>query len=329
MERKVVRYGIMGAASIVPRIIAGIHESPNSQVVAIAARNLEKAQKVANQFEIPVAYGSYEELCADQNIDVIYIPLWNAGHYAGAKLALQHHKNVLLEKPFTLTYAQAKDLFELARKQQCFLMEGQKAAFLPITDQVCRQLLEQHAIGKICGITIQEAHPGIEKIPWFHDVTVGGGAFYGSASYGLEYLQLVLQTDIVAYQGQISHTALQADDQAQLNLKLKSGQLASVFMTTLSQQLSSQITFWGTKGSLTVPNYWKTDAYELTVNHVTQKFKQTQKSEFVYEFNHVSEQILNKQQASSVMTPAITLKTMKIIEGLYRQWFPTQMKKIR
>lgn len=329
MNQKVVRYGIMGAASIVPRIVAGIHESPNSEVVAIAARSLEKAKQAADQFNIPQAYGSYVELCEDDNVDVIYVPLWNAGHYSGAKLALQHHKNVLLEKPFTLTYVQAKELFALAKKQGCFLMEGQKAAFLPITLQVRDQLLNKQAIGKICAITVQESHPGIEKIPWFHDVTVGGGAFYGSASYSLEYLQLVLQTEITDYQGQVSRVGVQADDQTQLNLKLGSGQLASIFMTTLSEQVPSQMTFWGTEGSLMVPNYWKTDSYELKVGKKIQQITHPQNSEFVYEFNHVSEQILQGEQSSDVMCPTVTLATMKIIDRLYHQWYPDQMKKIR
>lgn len=321
-----IRYGIMGAASIVPRIIAGIKESPNSRVVAIAARHLGKAQAMATKFEIPTAYGSYEQLCEDEHVDVVYIPLWNAGHYPGAKLALQHHKNVLLEKPFTLTYQQAKELFTLARENDCLLMEGQKAAFLPITTQVRHQLLEKKAIGEVCGVTDQEAHPGIEKIPWFHDVKVGGGAFYGSAAYILEYLQLVLQTDITAFQGQITHQGAQADDQTQLNLQLASGPLASVFMTTLTASLPSQITFWGTQGSLTVPNYWKTDTYQITTSQGTNVFTQPQKSEFVYEFNHVSELVLRKETTSPVMTSALTLKTMKIIETLYQDWYPEQLK---
>lgn len=76
MNQKVVRYGIMGAASIVPRIVAGIHESPNSEVVAIAARSLAKAKQAADQFNIPQSYGSYVELCEDDNVDVIYVPLF-------------------------------------------------------------------------------------------------------------------------------------------------------------------------------------------------------------------------------------------------------------
>lgn len=322
MAEKLVRYGIMGAASIVPRIIAGIQESRNSEVVAIAARKLDKAAAVASQFKISKAYGSYQELCEDPDIDVIYIPLWNAGHYSGAKLALNNHKNVLLEKPFTLTLAQAQDLFELAKKQHCFLMEAQKAAFLPITNQVRAQLLYKQTIGQIQGVTIQESHPGIDKIPWFHDVSVGGGAFYGSASYSLEYLQLVLKTDITDYQGQISKVGSQADDQAQVHVQLASGILANVYVTTTTDEVPSQITFWGTEGSLTVPNYWKTDRYELTIGNKTQTFKHTQASEFVYEFDHVSEQVLRGKQTSSVMTPEITLQTTKIIEDLYRGWYP-------
>ncbi|WP_412988532.1 Gfo/Idh/MocA family protein [Pediococcus siamensis] len=328
MRNPIIRYGIMGAAKIVPRAVAGMRESPHSEVVAIAARSQQKAQKMADHLHIQRAYGSYEQLCQDPTVDVVYIPLWNAGHFNGARLALQHHKNVLLEKPFTLTYAQAKTLFELAKQQHCFLMEAQKAAFLPVTSAVQKQLLTNRAIGDICGVSIQESHPGIEQIPWFHDVTVGGGAFYGSASYALEYLQLVLKTSIIDVQGQISRVAQQADDQAQVNLTLANGVLANVFMTTKSTAVPSKLTFWGTTGELMVPNYWKTDTYFLTVNNKTQKVQIPQQSEFVHEFNHVSTQISAKQEASSVMSPQLTLATMKIIDQLYRNWYPQQFKNI-
>ena len=78
-----------------------------------------------------------------------------------------------------------------------------------------------------------------------------------------------------------------------------------------------------------VPNYWKTDSYELKVGKKIQQITHPQNSEFVYEFNHVSEQILQGEQSSDVMCPTVTLATMKIIDRLYHQWYPDQMKKIR
>ncbi|KRM24717.1 Gfo Idh MocA family oxidoreductase [Ligilactobacillus acidipiscis DSM 15836] len=86
----------MGAAQIAPRFIAGLREAGAAQVLAIGTRNLSRTQKFAHANQIPRAYGSYAELVADPDLDVIYIPLYNGGHYAGAKLAINHGKSVLL-----------------------------------------------------------------------------------------------------------------------------------------------------------------------------------------------------------------------------------------
>ncbi len=131
-----IRYGIMSTAQIVPRFVAGLRESAQAEVRGIASRRLENAQKMAKELAIPVAYGSYEELCKDETIDIIYIPTYNQGHYSAAKLALSQGKPVLLEKPFTLNTAEAEELFAIAQEQGVFLMEAQKSVFLPITQKV-------------------------------------------------------------------------------------------------------------------------------------------------------------------------------------------------
>lgn len=130
-----IRYGIMSTAQIVPRFVAGLRESAQAEVRGIASRRLENAQKMAKELAIPVAYGSYEELCKDETIDIIYIPTYNQGHYSAAKLALSQGKPVLLEKPFTLNTAEAEELFAIAQEQGVFLMEAQKSVFLPITQK--------------------------------------------------------------------------------------------------------------------------------------------------------------------------------------------------
>ena len=68
-----IRYGIISTAQVVPRFVAGVKESQSGEVVALASRNLAKAQQVATELDIPKAYGSYEELYADSTIDIVYI----------------------------------------------------------------------------------------------------------------------------------------------------------------------------------------------------------------------------------------------------------------
>src|SRR5205814_1715748 len=106
-----VRWGILGAASIALRkVVPGMRESALAQVVAIASRDIAKAQAAANDFGIPRAYGSYEELLADADVEAIYNPLPNHLHVPWSIKAAEAGKHVLCEKPIGLSVTEAKQL---------------------------------------------------------------------------------------------------------------------------------------------------------------------------------------------------------------------------
>lgn len=105
-----IRYGILSTASIVDRFVAGIRESGDGYVQAIASRSLEKAKIAAERLNIDNYYGSYDELFEDDNIDVIYIPTVNGLHYRDCRKALLHHKYV---QSSTIILSDLTVLFEL------------------------------------------------------------------------------------------------------------------------------------------------------------------------------------------------------------------------
>src|SRR5687768_9946719 len=104
-----VRWGILGAANIaIKKVLPSMHGSPLSRVVAIASRSLTKAREAAAQLDIPRAYGSYEELIADPDVEAIYIPLPNHLHVPWSIRAAEAGKHVLCEKPIALSAAEAR-----------------------------------------------------------------------------------------------------------------------------------------------------------------------------------------------------------------------------
>ena len=164
-----LRIGILGGATIVPRFVKGVNLSGVAQVIALARRDVTQAKQMAEALGIPQVYPTYQALLQAPDIDLVYLPLINSQHFPVAKMALEAGKSVLLEKPFTLTTEQAQTLFELARAKHCFLMEAQKAVFLPVILEVKKQL-EAGIIGDLEHIDIQESRAGVESIPWFHDL---------------------------------------------------------------------------------------------------------------------------------------------------------------
>lgn len=100
MANRKVRWGILSTASIATKVVAGMHDAENAEVVAVASRSLEKAKAWAAEHRVPEAYGSYDELLADDRIDAVYIPLPSALRNEWIKKAAHAGKHVYAEKPF-------------------------------------------------------------------------------------------------------------------------------------------------------------------------------------------------------------------------------------
>ncbi|MBM7573029.1 Gfo/Idh/MocA family protein [Aquibacillus albus] len=125
MTEKKVRWGIMSTANIGKRsVIPGIQESKRNEVVAVASRSLENAQKFAEELGIPKAYGSYEDLINDNEVDSVYIPLPNHLHKVWAIKAAAAGKHVLCEKPIALDEAEAREIVEACQKAGVVLAEA-------------------------------------------------------------------------------------------------------------------------------------------------------------------------------------------------------------
>lgn len=119
-----MQIGIVGAGMTVPWFLEAAKLIPEMEVRALFARKEEKRKEICEKYQVPVAYDSYEKLLADQSIDVLYLPVPNHLHYSFTKQALEAGKHVILEKPFTVTYEEAKKLAELARVKGLVLFEA-------------------------------------------------------------------------------------------------------------------------------------------------------------------------------------------------------------
>ena len=145
-----IRWGILGAAKIaVQKVIPGMQASRYCEIAAIASRHLEKSQTVARHLQIPKAYGSYEDLLGDPDIDAVYIPLPNHLHVPWAIKALDAGKHVLCEKPLGLSADEAQQLVDAAKaKPRLKVMEAFMYRHHPQW-QTARQLIAGGKIGEV------------------------------------------------------------------------------------------------------------------------------------------------------------------------------------
>jgi xylose dehydrogenase (NAD/NADP) len=143
-----VNWGILSTADINQKLIPGAHESPKVKLLAVASRDKTRAEEYARSWEIERAYGSYDELLADPEIEAVYIPLPNTMHVEWSIKALEAGKHVLCEKPMSRSAADVERAFETAEKDGRILSEAFMYRHNPQTRQLT-ELVDDGAIGEL------------------------------------------------------------------------------------------------------------------------------------------------------------------------------------
>lgn len=151
-DQKKLRWGILSAANITNQVLPRMAQANNAEIVAIASRSKDRAEKAAKEKNIPKAYGSYEELLADPEIDAVYNPLPNTLHDEWTRRAADQGKHTLCEKPLCPTAAEAQSLIDYCHSKGVKLLDGFMWPHHPRTAAI-RQLLDEGEIGDILHVT--------------------------------------------------------------------------------------------------------------------------------------------------------------------------------
>jgi predicted dehydrogenase len=178
-----LRWGVLSTAAIgFKKVIPAMQRGQYSSVVGIASRDLAKAQKAAMSLGIPVAYGSYEELLADPNIDAVYNPLPNQLHVPWTIRAAEAGKHVLCEKPLSLTVAEAKSLLAVQSRTGVKIGEAFMIRSYPQWLRV-RELLNEGRVGELRSIVGFFSYFNIDPANIRNQVESGGGALMDIGCY--------------------------------------------------------------------------------------------------------------------------------------------------
>ncbi|HOQ90164.1 MAG TPA: Gfo/Idh/MocA family oxidoreductase, partial [Candidatus Hydrogenedentes bacterium] len=145
---RTVHWGIVGTGAIARAFAEGLRQARGAVLWAVGSRSAEKARRFAETFGARRAYGSYAELAADPDVDVLYIATPHALHMEHTLMGLDAGKAVLCEKPFALNAVQADQMVRRARERKLFLMEAMWTRFLPAV-RTARDWLRAGRIGAL------------------------------------------------------------------------------------------------------------------------------------------------------------------------------------
>ncbi|BFV59133.1 Gfo/Idh/MocA family oxidoreductase [Kitasatospora sp. CMC57] len=187
-----IRWGVLATGGIAAAFTEDLLAVPGAEVAAVASRSEASARAFADRFGIPRAYGSWAELAADPEVDVVYVATPHAAHLAATTLMLEAGKAVLCEKPFTLSAPQAEQLAATARARGSFLMEAMWMYLNPAVRRIV-ELVRDGAIGEVRAVHADFGFPApADPAHRLWDPAAGGGALLDLGVYPVSFAHLLL-----------------------------------------------------------------------------------------------------------------------------------------
>jgi predicted dehydrogenase len=318
-----IRIGILGAARIAPRaIVTPANALLGVEVVAIASRELERAQHFASQHSIPLALGSYAELVARDDVDLIYVPLPPSAHREWCTAALANGKHVLVEKPFANNAQDAAQMVAAARTADLHLIEAFHYRFHPLFERALAAL-RSGAIGRILNIeaifnaTLPDT-PG--ELRYIEEL--GGGALMDLGCYCLHWIRTVAGDEPTVVSARAKCAAPGVDIELEAELAFTSGPTATLKCSMQPQDggLFRRLRVQGERGVLEFDNPVSPHAgATLSVESAAPSVPQIVSggdTTFHYQMRHVIEVIEGRAQPLTGGEDAVN--NMRAIDSIYR-----------
>jgi predicted dehydrogenase len=245
-----IRWGIVGPGRIAENVMGDFVHVPGARPVAVASRSVHRATVFAQLHGLERAHGSYADILADPDVDVLYVATPHPQHHAVALGAIDAGKALLVEKAFTATPAGAAEVVERARERGVFVMEAMWTRFQPVVVAL-RELVADGAIGEVRSV---QADLGVSRVYDPGDrlfaLALGGGALLDLGVYVVSFAQMLLGTpDTVTVTGSRFPTG--ADAEATLLLGYADGRSATL-TTSLRYPTPGQARVFGTAGWIDV-----------------------------------------------------------------------------
>lgn len=318
---KPIRWGILGLGRIAGKFALGLQSVPDAKLVAVGSRTAEKATAFAAEFNVPRAYGSYEAMLGDPEVDAVYVATPHPMHHEAAMLCIKAKKAVLCEKPFTLNARECRDLIDCARQENVFLMEAMWTRFLPPMAQV-RDWLAQGVIGEPRLLTADfgyrtEWNPAGRAL----NPQLGGGALLDVGIYPLALASMVFGGSPVKVTGHCYLGETGVDEQSAMLLSYRGGALA-VLTCAVRTHTPHEARIMGTEGAIYLPGFWHATEVTLTrTGHAAETVVPERVGNgYNYEAVEVGRCLRAGLKESPVMPLAETLTSMCTLDELRRQW---------
>ncbi|MEH0157424.1 Gfo/Idh/MocA family oxidoreductase [Limibacter armeniacum] len=309
-----IKWGIIGPGKIASAFANDFKYAGYCALHAIASRDDEKAKTFAEEFGAAKAYGSYEALYADPEVEAVYIATPHNFHFECAKAALEAGKAVLCEKPITINPSELHSLIETAKANDTYLMEGMWTYFLPAI-QKAQQWVAEGRIGEVRHI---KADFGF-KVPFdphsrLFNPNLAGGTILDIGIYNIAMATLFFHSKPTSMQVMAQKAPTGVDSDVNMLFEYPNGRKADLH-TSFNYMLPNFAHIIGENGFISIPNFWQADACTLHLEGGIEKFEaKRQGFGFSYQIEAVSKDLLEGKKMSDTVPHSVSMLFQEVME---------------
>ena len=245
----ILRWGILSTAKIgVRKVIPGIQAADRCEVVAIASRDENRAKDMAGRLGIPKAYGSYEGLLADPEVDAIYIPLPNHLHAEWTIASARAGKHVLCEKPAAMTSAEAEEMVDVCSSEGVRLMEAFMYRLHPSWEAV-REIVSSGRVGSLQAVQSWFSYFNDDPADIRNVVEFGGGALMDIGCYSVNLSRMLFDGEPLRIEASVTRDPTTGVD-VSTSAILEFGSGVATFTCSTRAEPDQRVHIYGTEGRI-------------------------------------------------------------------------------
>lgn len=315
-----MKIGILGAGNIAGTLAQTMNKMPEVECYAVAARELAKAEKFVKEYGFEKAYGSYEEMLSDEQVELVYIATPHSHHYRHMKMCIDAGKHVLCEKAFTVNEKQAEEVFRLAGEKGVLVTEAIWTRYMP-SRKIINDLLAEGVIGNVKTLTANLSYM-TEDIERIIRPELAGGALLDVGVYTLNFAWMHFGNEIEEFHSMVQPTVTGVDGQNVIVVAYLDGRLA-ILNSGIYGISDRQGIFYGSKGYIVVDNInnpLRADIYNEDHELVRTIDMPEQISGYEYEILETIECIQKGRLECRSMPHADTLEMMRAMDTLRGEW---------
>ncbi|MCR4695431.1 MAG: Gfo/Idh/MocA family oxidoreductase [Pseudobutyrivibrio sp.] len=246
-----MNFAIIGAGGIARKMSETVKHMPEVNMYAISARDLDRAQAFAKEWGYEKAYGSYEEMLADDQVELVYIALPHSHHHQWSIKAMEAGKHVLCEKAFAVNERQTREMIAVSKKTNRLLAEAIWTRYMP-SRQIINDLIKEGTIGQVKTISANLGYK-IDNHERIMKKELAGGALLDLTVYPLNFSSMIMGDNIKEINASCIKTETGVDGQDTVMLEYENGVMASLY-TSIYTQTDRRGMIYGTNGFLEIEN---------------------------------------------------------------------------